>query len=1113
MLLMNSMQNINELDKVVNSCSISDLQKAYLFGSSREVDFHVAPHYYIDFEIKSLNIDELHKAICEAFHLFDIFKVGIDAETGHFIYDYERDIYHLYPSKPSSLSNILIIRQELSCSELAIEDTIRIEYSQDNSGVLYVSFNFNMLYFDGPSINTYFDAINKILKGETVIAEAPLSMFNQIRLHQAAWEQSQEGDLRYWERRLEHFSLPLSLPIKNSEEGNRRSKLIRQQFKINRDKVETFSQYCANHGVSLNSLFFTVYAYCLSRWSSKKKFYVTMMMQNLLDQRNTVTDRPVGCYTTTVLTEFDFSEIKSLKEYVVDTQSQLFLDMMHSSVSGIAVQRMLNKKNHSHGELSQVAFVSMVSGNYSGNNGLFSINSLSSCHSVVEIPQMILDHQIIENGDGTWIFNWDYQSSIFEDNVAEDIFQYYKYTITQLVDGAISLEDRMQTCLPKYQQNILSQINHNYLVSSENKKRLFDDFLYQVKTKPDNTALLSDDISLSYYDFYQYCLLISHQLKEQGVTHGDRVAILMPKCWQQYVAAMAVVLYGAVYVPLDDKLPEKRLAFIISICDIKVGILDADNKSFSRLLNATITVSDNMSLNADDSALSLDSVIPDDLAYIIFTSGSTGTPKGVVIRHSAAYNTIVDINNKFTVTPEDRVLAVSSFSFDLSVYDLFGMLAAGAAIVVPNNSKLQYAEYINDLIDKHSVSIWNSAPLLLNILTNKYKSKAGSVGASLRLVMLSGDWIPMYLPDDIQTIAKGKPDVISLGGATEASIWSIYHPYCKSDLQLPSIPYGVPLNNQYFYILDENLQPCPFYVVGDLYIGGLGLANGYWRDEEKTSAAFISHPFSDKSIYKTGDLGKYLSSGEIQFHGRSDSQVKVSGYRIEMGEVEYALTKINGIKQAVVVAPYSANGDRFLAAYYQLEAGNKLTSDHIESELRQSLPSYMVPTIIKQLDSLPLTKNGKLDRSALSKVKLTYSESEGEPPTTELQKQLTQIWQELLGERINLTINDDFFTIGGYSFLVIKLLQIVKNQFDISLSIQDFYRNPTIRGLERLIDSEADESGQHTRNSLVQLNVGRSSDVAITFVHPSGGEINCYRELGRELVAVADSYAIRLEAV
>jgi pyochelin synthetase len=305
---------------------------------------------------------------------------------------------------------------------------------------------------------------------------------------------------------------------------------------------------------------------------------------------------------------------------------------------------------------------------------------------------------------------------------------------------------------------------------------------------------------------------------------------------------------------------------------------------------------------------------------------------------------------------------------------------------VPNNSKLQYAEYINDLIDKHSVSIWNSAPLLLNILTNKYKSKAGSVGASLRLVMLSGDWIPMYLPDDIQTIAKGKPDVISLGGATEASIWSIYHPYCKSDLQLPSIPYGVPLNNQYFYILDENLQPCPFYVVGDLYIGGLGLANGYWRDEEKTSAAFISHPFSDKSIYKTGDLGKYLSSGEIQFHGRSDSQVKVSGYRIEMGEVEYALTKINGIKQAVVVAPYSANGDRFLAAYYQLEAGNKLTSDHIESELRQSLPSYMVPTIIKQLDSLPLTKNGKLDRSALSKVKLTYSESEGEPPTTELQK-------------------------------------------------------------------------------------------------------------------------------
>ncbi|MEO1378618.1 MAG: AMP-binding protein, partial [Cyanobacteria bacterium J06635_10] len=234
---------------------------------------------------------------------------------------------------------------------------------------------------------------------------------------------------------------------------------------------------------------------------------------------------------------------------------------------------------------------------------------------------------------------------------------------------------------------------------------------------------------------------------------------------------------------------------------------------------------------------------------------------------------------------KDRVLAISALNFDLSVYDIFGTLAAGGSIVIPPQDALKDPACWYELIVKEGVTIWNSVPALMQMLTEYLSSQPLSTALPLRLALLSGDWLPLNLPLQIQSNCSDI-QIVSLGGATEASIWSIYYPITTVNPDWKSIPYGKPLSNQQFYVLNELMQPTPIWVTGELYIGGIGLALGYWEDEGKTNASFITHPVTGERLYKTGDLGRYLPSGDIEFLGRSDFQVKINGYRIELGEIE-----------------------------------------------------------------------------------------------------------------------------------------------------------------------------------------------------------------------------------
>lgn len=355
----------------------------------------------------------------------------------------------------------------------------------------------------------------------------------------------------------------------------------------------------------------------------------------------------------------------------------------------------------------------------------------------------------------------------------------------------------------------------------------------------------------------------------------------------------------------------------------------------------------------------------EDIGYAIFTSGSTGAPKGVVVTHRSVVNLIEWLNRTYEVEPTDKILFVTSFCFDLSVYDIFGVLAAGACVRLASAAELAEPASLVDLLEQEGITIWDSAPAALAMVMPFVQAREPTGRDALRLVLLSGDWVPVPLPDQIRAAFPGA-EVVALGGATECTVWSNHYRVGDVDPAWPSIPYGKPMQNARYYVLDGGLRPCPIGEEGDLYIAGECVALGYARSPRLTAAQFLPDPWAlrpGERMYHTGDRARWLPSGDLEFRGRLDDQVKVRGYRIELGEVQSALLQCPGIRAASVVAP-SGPGGRTLAAFY-VPTAEPLPKAEVVGALRAILPSYMVPTRIVALNELPLTSTGKVDRAAL----------------------------------------------------------------------------------------------------------------------------------------------------
>ncbi|MEU8181975.1 amino acid adenylation domain-containing protein [Micromonospora sp. NPDC049047] len=904
--------------------------------------------------------------------------------------------------------------------------------------------------------------------------------------------------LDYWLDRVPTLPPAPELPLAVAPDAIERPEFTHRSGGLTAAEWARFKEYAAAAGVTPSAALCNAYAQVLAGWSKSSRFTLNVLFFNRVPLHPDVS-KVVGNFTSTTLLEVDATATDSFEARVDRLQKQLWSDLEHSHVSGVRVLRELHRaRGGAHPVTFPVVFASTVNFGARENPGA----ATGLTHPIMQMgedgverwtsvrtPQVWLDHQVIEEAGGV-VLNWDSVDALFPPGLIDAMFAAYLGLVRELAADDVAWRRPAAVLTPETDLEVQRLANDT--AGPRPVGLLQDGFLEQVRTAPGRTAVITAGREFTYGELGELANRLANWLRAQGAGAGAGrlVGVVMEKGWEQVAAVLGTLQAGAAYVPIDAGVPAERLRLLIESAGIDCVLTQSWVEAEARWPDGVTVLAVDGARVADFPAEAPSpATAPDDLAYVIFTSGSTGLPKGVMIEHAAALNTIADINERYAVTGDDRVLALSALNFDLSVYDIFGLLAVGGAIVLPEPSAHREPARWAELVTTHRVTIWNSVPTLMQMFT---EFAAGS-GADwpLRVVMMSGDWIPVTLPERIRELLP-EAQVWSLGGATEAAIWSILYPIDEVDPSWTSVPYGKPMRNQRFHVLNEAMQPCPTLVAGQLYIAGAGLARGYLNDESKTRASFRRHPATGERLYRTGDLGRYLPSGDIEFLGREDFQVKVQGYRIELGEIEAALLRLPEVAAAAVTAAGERENKRLIG--YVVPAGAGLDEEHLQAVLRESLPGYMVPPRILVLDDLPLSANGKVDRSALPAPDEAGFEGQVVAPADDLEACLAEIWRGFF-DVPEISVLAGFFDLGGNSLLAVRMMAQVRSRLGRRLPLSALFAHPTIRDLARVL---RETEGDAERIALVPIRQG-GARTPLFLIHPVGGDVLCYADLARLL--------------
>jgi len=643
-------------------------------------------------------------------------------------------------------------------------------------------------------------------------------------------------------------------------------------------------------------------------------------------------------------------------------------------------------------------------------------------------------------------------------------------------------------------------------------------FEAQSHRTPNSVAVEYENVTLTYAELDRRANQLARYLRKRGAEVEGRVAVCLKRSLELPVALLAVLKAGAACVPLDPNYPEERLELMLR--DAAPAVLLADESSLKKFPSAKFASSsleivglrqEWAQVSQEDDKRIACEVRPADVAYLIYTSGSTGTPKGVLLTHGGLVNHGAAAVKLFGHMPADRVLQFSSISFDIAIEEMFPTWMAGAAVVFrPEDLSLQVAEFLR-WVRQHGITVLDLPTAYWHEMVHELPELKEPVPEELRLVIVGGEKASAKAFSAWRKAVGNRVRWINTYGPTEASvIATAYEPPSSQDVPiLTTLPIGRPVANTKVYLLDEQLNPVPVGVPGELHIGGTGVARGYLNRPENTAEKFISDPFSDDPaarLYKTGDMAQFLPSGEIEFVGRRDFQVKIRGFRVEPGEIEAVLERHPAIRDVAVVAREWSEGDKRLVAYFVPQAGQQPAPSELRSFLQGKLPAYMVPPSFVMLQAMPLTPNGKVDRKALpdpsasdsepfhSESSRSESATDGAQPKDALELQLTGIWESVLGIR-PIGRQQNFFDLGGHSILAVRLMHRIEQALQRKIPITTLLQAPTIAGLAELMRREG---WSPSWSSLVPIQP-HGSRPPFFCVHGIGGTVLRFRDLARYL--------------
>ena len=687
----------------------------------------------------------------------------------------------------------------------------------------------------------------------------------------------------------------------------------------------------------------------------------------------------------------------------------------------------------------------------------------------------------VNNTDNAALFDFAQTRALVNKIELSEIESVYKKVFRHIVEHPESSLKELDH-LSDEEKEIYENKKQNDFVNENEDQTVLDLFKRQVLLNPDYPALHHNGINISYAELDQKSNQLGNYLKKQGIGKEDFVAILLDRSIEMLVSIFGIIKAGAAYVPLDEGYPQQRIDFILKDTAAKAIISkpslleNFSEESFPK----TILIDTDWDTIAQESLAETDhNLTSNTLIYSIYTSGTTGNPKGVFIEHKGVLNLANSLIKRYKIQKEEKILAFSNYVFDASVEQIFIALTSGATLVLCDKEDLLDNEKFADLLMEKEITHIDVTPTYLeNVIPNKYHLNRVVVGGEECSISLARKW-------------AAHTDFYNSYGPTETTVSSTIYAYDKeNDKDLNRLPIGKPIENTTIYILDNALQIAKTGVVGEMYIGGIGVSRGYINQEALTKERFVTNPFAkEETLYRTGDLCCRLSDGNIQFFGRADDQVKIRGYRIELGEIENAFLQQKITTSVAVLAKANKLGEKEIVAY--LVPDEHYDVKNIRTRLKSILPYFMIPSYFVPVEEIPFTKSRKVDRNKLLAIEIHKTDSLRAlvPPENETENTILQIWQDILEKR-DISVMDNFFEIGGYSLKAIKLKAMLRRKLGLDISIKDLYNAPTIRELAQ---------GKKTSNAaVIHLHAGDPQNT-IYFIPPILGNSIIYHPLAKVL--------------
>ena len=926
----------------------------------------------------------------------------------------------------------------------------------------YFRISIHHIIFDGWSwgvlVKDLNEIYNSLLRGKEFVPD-------KIEFQQydyAQWEKNSEGSKheeeskKFWKENLTDASSILNFPydFKRTDKPSGRGGYV--PFALSQDLSEKLRRISKSEGSSLFATMLSVFGIQMQKYSGEDDINIGLPVAY---RPHSKLENIFGMFVNTVVVRLRYAKESSFRNIIHLASEAALNAIAHQDLPFEKLVEIVNPERSSNvNPLFQVAFA--------WQNNLDEPLKLEGIrveritgkerNSIFDITFYMWENG--RNIEGEFEYNIDM--------LRHDTIIRFRNNFLNLVNNLVENSDtaiESLSMISDEEKKIIDAVNDTLTTYSKDKTilRLFEE---RVTLDPERIAIVFDDSELTYSELDIKANLLAGVLQTYSIGSGDFVGLLINPSPELIICLLAIFKTGAAYVPLNLTDPENRVMSIIDAADIKFVITD-DGHDINltgnrKLLNIEQLIYYSGDFHGKYENIGLKSTDP---AYIIFTSGTTGTPKGVLVNHKSVINIIEWVNRTFEISNADKLLWITNLSFDLSVYDIFWILAAGGIIRILSDDDRQDAKKQYKILLNEGITFWDSAPQSLQQLTPFFNRK-GNPGLfnSLRLVFLSGDWIPLSLPLTVTSVFSSAV-VVGLGGATEATIWSNYFIINKILPEWKSVPYGKPIQNVRYYILDEKMDHCRIQQPGNLYIGGECLALGYYNDPVLTNSKFIADPYNPGSrLYLTGDKAQWMADGNIEFLGREDEQIKVRGYRVEIGEIKNVVLQNNAIKDAIVIPDKSDRHNIKVILFITAFDNRKLDLKDLRREFRGCLPEYMIPADIIQCSEFPVTSNGKIDTKKLlseylksfndhQKKKLSVRYGDVVKTLTKTELKIYNIWVEAL-KIPEISVTDNFFDVGGNSLLAISVFSKIETAFNVEPGLRIFFDSPRIKDLAEAID-------------------------------------------------------------